>query len=208
MLFCTYSWWNPSHTLWGGWGRWYYLHLVRWDVQAQNVRGITLTGRVPPRHQNPSPQSPSHFPSCGAIPASQGEGTAVWCPGAHRADLSSNPTPVSWGSSFHSYNRRHGSTCSQRLLAMDRKNQWGKAHIAKDTARPPHLCLGSKYCVPHAIFFSCFRHWTAKKQKSQTLNPLPSFSLGYRTFLVLLFFYDQCLKIGRLHRKLKISQIS
>ena len=196
MLFCTYSWWNPSHTLWGGWGRWYYLHLVRWGVQAQNVReGLTLTGRVPPRHQNPSPQSPSHFPSCGATPPSQAEETAVWCPGAHRTDLSSNPTPVSWGSSLHSceiedmaapthsaYLRRTGGTSEVKLTLL--RTQPGTQHGLLISAS----ALSAVYHTAF-FFFSCFRHWAAKKQKSQTLNPWPSFSLGYRTFLVLLFLW-------------------
>lgn len=43
-------------------------------------------------------------------------------------------------------------------------------------------------------FFSCFRHWTAKQEITDSWA-WPSFSLGYRTFLVLLF-YDNVWKLG------------
>ena len=214
MLFCTYSWWNPSHTLWGGWGRWYYLHLVRWGVQAQNVReGLTLTGRVPPRHRNPSPQSPSHFPSCGATPPSQGEGTAVWCPGAHRADLSSNPTPVSWGSSFHSckiedmavpthsaYLRRIGRTSEVKLTLL--RTQPGTQHSLLISAS----ALNAVY---HTAFFFFFpASGTELQRRSHRLWTHGLHFLQDIELFWFYFFYDQCLKIGRLNRKLKISQIS
>lgn len=133
-------------------------------MQAQNVReGLTLTGRVLPRHQNPSPQSPSHFPSCGATPPSQGEGTAVWFPRVHRADLSSNPTPVSWGSSFHSckiedmavpthsaYLRRTGRTSEVKHTLL--RTQPGTHHGLPISA-------SALNAVSHTtFFFSCFRH--------------------------------------------------
>lgn len=187
MLFCTYSWRNPSHTLWGGWGRWYYLHLVRWDVQAQNVRGLTLTGRVPPRHQNPSPQSPSRFPSCGAIPASQGEGTAVWCPGAHRADLSSNPTPVSWGSSFHSYNRRHGSTCSQRLLATDRRTSEEK-HTLLRTQPGLLISASGLNTVYHMPFFFLLQALNCKEAEITDSEPMAFIFFRIQNFSGFTFF--------------------